>query len=154
MQHLKNICREYLHSSMNWWDFGGSEVKVKVTLLPSHSRECNISRTTFFKFVRKCPLGVSDEVMRFWWSKVNDHCDLASSHSCEHNILRISEGNFFKFGTNSHFESRMNWIWWSKVKFTVPLRTSHFMNIDISRMPWGNFSKVGTNIRWTQRWTD
>lgn len=58
--------------------------------------------------------------------------NIGLSYSCEHDISGTLRGNFFKFGTNTHLDSRMNWSEFggqgSKVMATV---TSQSLGIDL-----------------------
>ena len=41
---------------------------------------------------------------------VKGHCDLLASYFREHDISKTNEDNFFKFGSNVHFESSMSFL--------------------------------------------
>ncbi len=60
------------------------------------------------QILHKRPLGLKDELIRIWWSKVKATVTARRSHFCEPFISGTPGGNFIASATNIHLDSRMN----------------------------------------------
>lgn len=56
----------------------------------------------FLQIWHKCPGGLRDGLITFWWSKVKDHVTVSScrSHSHQRCMSEMPEGSFISSGTN------------------------------------------------------
>lgn len=76
--------------------------------------------------------------------------------SCERNISKM--GNFFKFVTNIHLNSRMRWLDFdgrrSNVKIYMLWCRPILMNAIFQRTSWRNFIRPRTTSTWTRGQAD
>lgn len=131
----------YIHSRINWFDFGAPRSMVTATsqFVNATSQEClnGISSNLVHRSSR------SDTILEV---RGQGHFEVAH---CESSISRLPWGSFFKFGTNDNFDSSINWLNYgsqrSKSHWTQILWGQYF------KMHWGFFVKFSTNLHLDSR---